>query len=260
MGAIPYKISSNISNILNLIPELYYAAWDVLVGMDGLGLCLHLWFPVSRESRAEKPSPEDVPFPNEQAAYCVLRHVVFRTLHFNKIVEFVRVNDIINGIPRIGIAGAPFGERVIKHALKYLSEEGILLKINLPPSKAVTPIYGLNLPAFLFFLDVYWKLAIQERAYDDAGDDDECKARSVRSLRAQKLLDLLVPYLEKYQPLFKYMDEQKSPITNLDDFCNQLKKRLPANIDEISLKIELGDARRVRRGDLRPAKWEDPYL
>ena len=182
--------------------------------------------------------------PNPQAAYCVLRHIIFRTLQFQKIVEFVRVKDIVRGIPTIGIAGAPFKDRVIKDALKYLSQEGILLKIRLPQSKAVTPMYGLNLFTLFFSLDILWKTAILDMSNEYT---QEGTAKSLKSLRAQKLLAILVSYLDEFKAVFKYITEKKEPVYDVKIFCDQMVKSLPASYDrawiENTLILNIKDSR-----------------
>ena len=68
-------------------------------------------------------------------------------------------------------------------------------------------MYGLNLPIFLGYLDITWRLSIQERAEEY---DDEGKAESyLKSLRAQKLIGVLVSYLEEFKPVFKRIRRAK---------------------------------------------------
>ena len=152
----------------------------------------------------------------------------FELCEFNKVLEFVRVSDIIEGKAKFAISGAPFKDRAIKATLKYMTEAGILLKIRLPQSKAVTPMYGLNLPIFLGYLDETWKLTIQDMADEY---DEEGKAKSLKSLRAQKLLAILGPYLKEFRVIFEHIGKQKSPITDVEAFSQGIEMICPKGND-----------------------------
>lgn len=225
MNLIPYKISGQISSVFPFPQAFYSGVWDVLIGIDGLGLELQFYY---ADSRAKNP---DVLLPNAQAAYCVLRHVAHRTLQFNKLFEFVRVSDIVEGMPTIGIAGAPFKERAIKDALKYLVDSCLLIKICLPKNNCVTPLYGLNLYILLMLLEPSWKEAILSISDDDPEYEWAGKAKSAKSLRAQKTLSFLNNYLKEFKKLIYYFyetEEKEGTIKNIDSFCNELRKLLPS--------------------------------
>lgn len=255
---IPYRVSAEISGIVPFPFQFYEAVWDVLIGMDGLGLSLQFHFAVEKEKReklspkAKKKKEKDDPLPNPQAAYCVLRHVVFRTIQFRKIMEFVRVLEIMEGMPTIGIAGAPFQERAVKYALKYLVKIGALLKINLPKTKAVTAMYGLNLLDFLFFLDHYWKEAIKNLTNNyDYDAELGSMAKSIKALRAQKLLSVLIQYTKKFKPVFNHIEKMKTPITNLGSFCKKVRTSCPDNQEHACFELDLIEG--IRNARIRGA-------
>jgi hypothetical protein len=232
LGSIPYKVTSEISGTFPFPFQFYDAVWDVLIGMDGLALCLQFYF---ADLEAQASEGHD-PWPNRPPVYFIFKHIIFRTIQFRKIVEFIRIKEIIEGKPTIGIAGAPFKERTIEAALKYLvetDETDILLKINLPKNKVVTPMYGLNLPVFLSFLNVTWKQEIQKIS-DKYDEESKCNAKSAKSYRAQKILLALNEYLERYKPMFNFIERynylkeikgiknNKCTIENVESFCDEL--------------------------------------
>jgi hypothetical protein len=118
-------------------------------------------------------------------------------------------------------------------------------------------MYGLNLPPFFMIIDLNWRTSILERSdeYDDTGD-----AKSLESLRAQKLLDILISYLEAFKPAFEHIDMQKCSVKDVGAFRDQLEKILPDGNTCSRLEDRLKDGirnARVRIRDLKPAKWKD---
>ena len=121
-------------------------------------------------------------------------------------------------------------------------------------------MYGLNLPIFLTYLDMEWKATIELMAYGYDDEYDEVgQAKSVKSLRAQKLLGLLISYLEDFKPVFKHIEEQKSPITDVEAFSHGLKISCPEDKYELLSYNLIESIRnlRIRIRDLKPKKWKD---
>jgi hypothetical protein len=249
MSAIPYRLSQELSRNLFRFPfQVYRGLLDVLLSGDGLGLLTQYY--------GEKCNPEYV---SNQASYFVLKHTILRTAPFCKIFEFIRIRDIKDGLPTIGIAGVPFRESTIKNTLRQLRDDQAIVKLKLPRSEAVTALYGLNVPVILEFLDVWWESAIHDRDLDL--DNTNVLTRSMWSRGTQNILKCLCEYFEHFKKEFKFLTDQNSPIIKFDEFLDELKSYVrPKELRELNWDIvqNLKTASRVRIMDLIPKKWKNP--
>ena len=249
MSAIPYRLSQELSRKVFRFPfQVYRALHEVLISGDGIGLLTQFW----------RQTCDEDPF-SVQAFFFVLKHISLRTLSFSKVFEFIRIRDIAEGLPTVGISGAPIKESTIKGTLKKLTKSRVIIKLQLPKSKAVTALYGLNLPVILTCLDVWWEEAIEERDLDL--DNFDALTRSAWSRRTQKNLKCLSEYFGHFEETFKFLTNQQLPITDFEDFVNRLKlsvapeKELAYEDGDIAQKLKT--ASRVRRKDLTPDKWNN---
>ena len=164
----------------------------------------------------------------------------------------------MNGLPTVGIPGAPIRESTIKGTLKRLTKSGVIIKLQLPRSKAVTPLYGLNVPVILACLDVWWEEAIEER--DPNLDNIDALARSAWSRRTQNNLKCLSGYFEHCENAFNFLSNQQSPITDFEQFVNDLKLHVSPWEELRWLNSDVVDklkaASRVKRKDLMSDKWK----
>jgi hypothetical protein len=253
MSAIPYRVSRDFArNNFNFPFQVYRALHDLMVAGDGIGFLSQYWH------ACNKKDPEYTS--SHQAIFFSLRHVAFRTFQFHKVFEFIRINDIVEGMPTIGVAGAPCKESTVKHVLSELSHQHVLLKLYLPPSRAVTPLYGFNLPIGLKFLNVAWDEAMS--CLDNSDDIVEGKlTRSMAARRTKNILECLCEYFENFSGMFDFLKEQNQPIKDLAVFMQDLAATISREdlkggpyLDVIS---DLKSASRVRHSDLVPGKWKD---
>ncbi|MHB8110005.1 MAG: hypothetical protein ACYDHW_08235 [Syntrophorhabdaceae bacterium] len=220
MSAIPYYVGNRISQTIVFPFQFYRMVQNVLLGMDGLGVYLGIpsW------AQVDKVTLRNL-MPTYQAGYFILRHIALRTLPFWKLFEFVRIEEISYGIPTIGIAPSCLSPRTVVTGLSKLSRTGIILRIELPRSQAVTKLYGLDIYRIMKLVEKQWRRMIR-----DTSDSMSGNARSVASRKAQKFVDVLLEYMEAYEPVFDLLRAQTNqPIIDLDDFLEKLKKALPDN-------------------------------
>jgi len=248
MSAIPYRLSGDLTQVFNLPYQVYASLLGFLLAGDGLGFFIQFFCP---ESESGSLSPA--------VTYFVAKHICLRTLPFCKVCEFIRISDIINGLPTLGISGTPFKESSVKRILAQLTKEQVLVKLQLSRSKAVTPLYGLNVPILLQFLDVWWENAIRDKDLSEKYLDG--LTRSVWSRRNQNVLKSLCEYFKQFESIFELMFSQKSVISNFNAFLCGLQKRHPKKteifIDGYEIINRLKIASRIRRNDIIPRKFQD---
>lgn len=93
-------------------------------------------------------------FESKPSFFAVVRHIVFRTLPWQKVVEHIRAREITTGIPSIRIYGAGLELRTIKTVVGELRRKGLLLRIELRPN---TEWYtGLHLPNVMRTVQKVW--------------------------------------------------------------------------------------------------------
>ena len=68
---------------------------------------------------------------------------IYRTLVFNKPMEFICIRDIVKGKSTLGIGGCDLGERTVARILAELAHPNgdFLIKVRLGRKNAVTSLY-----------------------------------------------------------------------------------------------------------------------
>jgi hypothetical protein len=219
---IPYKIKDRISAIFPFPWQFYRMAQNVLLLADGLGLLVH-YLITDKENSPLKP--ERLPLPTPHTAYTILRHIALRTLPFQKIFEFVRVKDIINGMPTIGVPGAPLKDSTVKRGLSGLYRTGFLFKLKLPTSRTPTPMYAINFYHLLSLLYQCWSTAILDRT-----NDEDFNPLSLAAMKAYKLNTHLIEYLDNFKSLFDFLLNYEDTIKDVSVFIKKLESKICENI------------------------------
>ncbi|MFC1580089.1 hypothetical protein ACFL4N_04185 [Thermodesulfobacteriota bacterium] len=243
MAAIPWEVASRISAVFPFPPKFYDTARDILMGSDGLSLLIQFLVVTGNNHKGLNP----------MAAYCVTKNILFRTAQFWKLVEFIPQKDFIQGRVQYGESGAPFSERSLRYAQDIFSKAGLLIKLRLPQSQAVTPMYGINWLTLLHNLNYRWSKTIEDETGEFKG-----RAQSLMSLYAQKRLLIVLEYLDDFEPMFQCIQNQmeKGPIKDIEVFVQKLKNCRTSgdgHFDE-ELKEKLRNCR-VKKKDLLPNKW-----
>jgi hypothetical protein len=136
-----------------------------------------------------------------------------------------------------------------------------IAEIEFPRSRAVTSLYGLNIPLVLDFLDVFWRNSIVDLDLNEQNEDGF--ARSLWSRRTQNILRCLVEFFDPCKDFFSFLVTQNSPIKDFEAFILSLKQRLPEGYrvrrceDTWQIVEDLKKASRIRVRDLRPKKWQN---
>jgi len=235
MSKIPYHLGTEISAAMNLLPPFYRKCFKALIEGGGLDMLIGS---LAADGGDRKSF-------SWEAAAVVLRHVIYRTLVFEKPVEFIRVLDIVRGKPAIGIGGCGLGERTIARILASLSEYHYLIKVRLDPKVAITPLYGINLPGFLQLTKMRWEEAVvseleakdsswnaldgvEFKTRDDFGGylplTKEFKSKLARF--GYGLIEDCVNFLEFYKPAFDFLRRQ-GPVKDFEGFLKELHELLP---------------------------------
>ncbi len=241
---LPYSITIDISNALKLPDEFYWYSLGVLTQCNGLLFVLK----GLKEAGVLKLT---MPF-----TYLVLNHLLYRTLQFNKIFEFVPYPDIIKGRPDIALPGCPVSPRTIKTIMVDLSpaKGDLLLKLYVTQNGhgLKTPLRGFNLPAFLQLVEACMYADINIRG----ADTDEDIKPSILMLKNLYLLEQLNDLLSHYEKTFNFLLKYKKPIVveKLDKFVNQLKRHLPSGRDYQEAKEDVIEAKR-HLAEKKLRKW-----
>jgi hypothetical protein len=219
---IPYKVKDRISSVFPFPWQFFRMAQNVLLFADGLGLLVY-YLITDKENSPIKPMK--LPLPTPQTAYTILRHITMRTLPFQKLFEFVRVKDIINGMPTIGVAGAPMKNSTVKRGLSGLYRSGFLCNLKLPTSRTPTPMYALNLYHLLALLYQCWSNAIMDKT-----NDEDFNPLSNAALKAYKLNSHLVEYLDNFKSVFNFLLDYEDTIKNVSIFIETLESKIRENV------------------------------
>jgi hypothetical protein len=210
MSAIPYSIAKRISDQLGWPNKFYWSVFDVLINANTLGFLAN----AGKEWWKFKPETIET----------VLRHIIYRTIQFDKMFEFVRMQDVIKGMPCNAIAGCGLSEATIKNVLGQLSRDNFLIKLCLAPNgkKIITPLYGLNLPRILELIDHLWA----NRIYTEGTSKDEYEDRftrkpSILMLRGRCLLKCCVRFSGEWEDAFSFLANYSEPVSNVDDFIKE---------------------------------------
>lgn len=228
MAAIPYSMAKHISDNLRWPNKFYWALQELLLKCNGLGFALF------NNMCTEKGKPErSIASVKCESAYFVFHHIINRTLQFDKFAEFIRVKDIINGMPTNAIPASGLSERTIKQALNGLSQGDFLIKLKfkINGKKIITPLYGLNIPIFLRLIQIQWINSIDGGELDkDEYDPKPNRKASNAMLRGRALLACCTIFANEYEDVFKFLIEQGKSKNHIEDaraFTEQLKEHLP---------------------------------
>ena len=255
MSAIPYQQSQDVGNILNWDSLFYRVVHEVLITSNGLNVALNLF-------------PKNTLCGIRAESICtIMRHIILRTTQFNKVTEFVRIKDIIQGIPSNSIEGCHFSRKWVSTILSRLNGN-LLVKLRPSQNKIVTPLYGVDLPYFLWGVQALWQGELdcldsnkdytsqsiqisrleheqllfeddEEGPHSESGDATPTQAGSNLARRALRLLGFCVEYSNPYKHMFRFLAEQvDEPIKDWKSFLGDLRQQCPSRD-----KITMDDAR-----------------
>lgn len=241
---LPYSITK-ISDNLKLPKELYWYAFNLLTQGNGLFFAL------------KGCQPVDGKF-NIMRAYMVLNHLLYRTLQFDKILEFVPYKDIMAGRPDIGLPGFSRSSSSIKRAFNELPDDLLFcLYVIKDGNQFKTPMRGFNLPGLMQLVEAWMYAAIDVRDSDkDAMQSNPDVKPSILMLKNLYLLEQLNGLLAYYKPVFDFFLKYRKSIEfeNIDLFREQLKKHLPTVQDCQQAKENIIDAKKYLKEN-RLRKW-----
>lgn len=228
MSGIPYNIGKRISDQLGWPNKIYWTIFEVLINANGLGILS------GQKEGWWSFKPETIE--------TVLRHIVYRTIQFDKMFEFVRRKDVIKGMPCIAIAGCGLSETMIKNILGQLWRDKILIKLRFvrDGKRIITPLYGLNMPLLFVAIEALWRKQI--KAKNDSNKEyglHPAKKPSNLMLRSRCQLRCCLEFLLEWKSAFDFLTNYSEPITNIDDF-----------ISEWSESFIDSENRKIRRGEL----------
>lgn len=227
MAKIPYAKSDLLNSHMpfcgNGIPArggvrvhpVLAGALDVLLRYDGIGRSVQWIYGADYD---------DKPTCRPGVLERVLVHVTKRTLPYCKALEFIRISEIMNGMPTLGIAGlkSPRTNRnPVTNALRFLHDNGLLVKLKLP-QPVQTPLYGLHLLNIISITYSTWLEELTERLKDGRFEDFLDSEPSMQFLSGFGLLVALLEVLKQYNDLFSYLLSTRKPIKDLDALCRKL--------------------------------------
>jgi len=246
---LPYSITK-ISNSLKLPKEFYWHAFNVLTQGNGLAFALNCFKEEKIKSKL-----------NIHLTHLVLNHLLYRTLQYDKIMEFVPYNDIINGRPDIALPGCPVSSRTIKTIMAELSPKKsnflFRLYVTKDGNRFKTPMRGFNLPGLMQLVEAWMYAAIDVRDSDkDAMQSNPDAKPSFLMLKNLYLLEQLNDLLAYYKPAFDFLLKYRKPIEfeNVDLFREQLKKHLPTVQDCQQAKENIIEAKKHLK-ETKLKKW-----
>ncbi|MCB2191788.1 MAG: hypothetical protein KQI62_09500 [Deltaproteobacteria bacterium] len=233
--SLPYHLSRELASVFRLETKFCRFVFDVLIAGDLLLLALSELGKISALDKNDKRIFSNL------SVYFVLRHIVYRTIQFARPLEFIRVADIINGLPTIGAFGCGVSERTVRPILKGLSPptSDFLIRVQFPRDVSVTPMYGLNLPGLLSLAAVTWDAAIAEveitrsekyNADERDWKEEEAKLqpRSRLAKTTMKKLDKCIAYIDYYKNCYIHLSKQAEPINDFDAFLKSIREKAPS--------------------------------
>lgn len=236
--SLPYHLAREMASVVRLEAKFCRFVFDVLIAGDLLSLALSILKKNKTFNKNDQRIFSNLP------VYFVLRHIIYRTIQFHRPLEFIRVADIVTGLPTIGAFGCEISERTVRAILKGLSPptSDFLIRIQLSRDVSVTPMYGLNLPGFLELVAVMWEAAIQEVEDRRSGkyDTDErdwekeetkLQPRSRLTKATMTKLDKCIAYVDFYKNCYAQLSKQTEPIPDFAAFIKGLRKNLPSPHD-----------------------------
>lgn len=214
MSKIPYFVSKHISDELKWPNEFYSILFKILTEYNGL------WFAMCK-IRTEKIIKSNL-------AYFIISHLIYRTLQFEKVFEFLKAREIIDGIPTSAIPEYGLSRSTVKRVLNWMSppyfDFFIKLRFERNGKKIITPLYGLNVPDLLNLIQTFWLNSIDIKELEK---DNPSMQPSNMMLRGRCLLECCIKFANEYKNVFDFLSKQKKPIKNIESFLNQLRKHLP---------------------------------
>lgn len=203
---------------------------DVLIGANALQFVLS----ENLEACLQHPNDKDKkvgrghPTASHAAGYFVLHHIINRTLPFKKVFEFVSHGQVLEGIPQIAIAPAPYATNYpIKFALAYLSPPHSNFLIKLKFKNIVTPMYGLNWSGFMKVAVHNWYQALIELDRERREKGKKPLVLSDTCIIGLSKAILSMEHLEQFQPAFDFLLSQIKRIDHVDNFAEHLKAKMP---------------------------------
>ena len=230
MSAIPYSISTHLSEKLEWPREFYQTAFEVFTIYSGFEFVFSSdGVPNNSRSRAVEPV----------TVQAVLKHVVFRTLQFDKVFEFIRSGDMVKGNPSSAIPGIHLSESAIRRVLNGFSPpySDYLIKLRFmnKGKPIITSLLGLNLPGLLQLALVCWTNALdEERLGKDILEDRPNRKPSNLMLRGRCLLENLVEASEPWKPAFEFLIDHHARVIDVHDleaFIEKWKRHFPSSKD-----------------------------
>jgi len=217
--SIPYKIADPLSAAFNWPNKFYWSLFDVLIRYDTQGIALGL---CRLEDDISQGREKFTPI----SPYFVFKHLIFRTIQFQKIFEFVKRKDVIEGFALSAVAGCNLSEATVKRVLTELSppygKYFVKLRLIQNRQRIITPVFGLNLPAILQVIYSQW----HRRSTQEQEDRPERKP-SNNMLRGFCLLNNCIEFALPYKTAFHYLLKQTKPIENVERLAKRVEARCP---------------------------------
>ena len=225
MPGIPYTLSTLFAKKLNW-PKMFY--WQTLQTLT-YGNVLQLAAHQARFLYKSVPVEDDM-------LYFVIRHLIYRTLQFEKPCEFVRHKEVIEGNVSSAIAPCNLSPASVNRAINGLAglpdpPEEIprsLVKLHfvVKGRKIITPMLGLNIPAILEGAAERWT----EKLLQGENDIFQERVRSPSNLmlRTRAVLEILVTFASPWSDAFDFLCEHNNkPIADVESFLKEWGKRFP---------------------------------
>lgn len=245
---LPYKFSGEIGDTVRLDPA--FCRWTLQVLSTGDLLSL-MMFGLRALCCFKDDDKNFERLISSLPAYFVLRHILYRTIQFNRPVEFVRVADIIHGLPTIVAFGCGQSERTVRNVLNGLSfpKSDVLVRIRLRPSVSQTSLYGLNLPVIFGVASKMWKEALahvemrrHSRYVEDRRDEQEKEFEPNSTLARATFRNLkrCYSYVEYFEPCYELLVKQVDPVEDFNQFLEAIARTLPSSSDRKNADRALG--------------------
>jgi hypothetical protein len=161
-------------------------------------------------------------------------------MQFDKVFEFVRLKDIIEGMPCIAIPGCG-RKATTKAVLAQLCRDNFLIKLHLVRNgkKIITPLYGLNLPLMLKLIDRLWtnQINMQEISKDQYEDRPKRKPSNLM-LRGRCQLRCCVKFSGDWEGAFRFLANYTEPVSDVDEFIKEWTGHFHASENGVIWRIE----------------------